>query len=176
MLPELPILLQRNLQQFRLLHKPPKYRIAALNLLLNFWHSTGQLAHLVVHVAQTDKRHVGHYLLFQACFDTTRPASMNRLKEVFFNAFDVVMEAGVDHTRVYMAVSTHAHFRLQGSLVLLPGTLIRLLLAIRKPMSGSSNFRFPDLVQDRSLGVVADVLGVLVEGSVEVVEEGKGFG
>lgn len=102
---------------------------------------------------------------------------MDCLEEVFLDAFDVVVEASGHGTWVHIVVTVviAAHYLgLQGSFVFLPGTFGQLLLG--KSMLSSGNFRPPDLVQDRSLGVVADGLGVLDEAVAQLVEEGKGFG
>lgn len=175
MLPELPVLLQRYLQQLRVPHKAPEHRMTVLDLLVEPLQVACKLGHTVVHIAQTDKRNVERHLVFKACFYSVRPAGMDRLEEVFLDAFDVVMEAGGDCVRVNWVTPVVAaqYLRLQGSLVFLPGTLGQLLL--RKSVLSSGNFRFPDLVQDWSLGVVADGLGVLVEAVVQLIEEGKGF-
>lgn len=141
--------------------------MTVLDLLVDPLQIARKLGHTVVHITQTDKRNVERHLVFEVCFDSTRPASMDRLEEVFLDAFDVVMEAGGDCTWVDIAVTAAiaAHdLGLQGSFVFLPGTFGRLLL--RKSMPGGSNFRFPDLVQNRSFGIVADGLDVLVEAVV----------
>lgn len=148
-----------------------------LDFLVETLQTTRKFGHAVVHITQTDKRNVKRHLVFQAGLDSAWPAGMDCLEEVFLDAFDVIVEAGGYgawiHIVVTVAIAAH-YLGLQCSFVFLPGTFGQLLLG--KSMLSRGNFGFPDLVQDRSLGVFADGLGVLVEAVVQLAEERKGFG